>query len=78
MQYRLVLLLGQAGILVVNVGGIIIYSGVGIEPGIKLLSLNDKSKASSRNRLSEVKILIVDELSMVLRDLWKTHIFTIF
>ena len=67
---RRVLLLGRAGILAVNIGGITIYSGLGIKPGIKLLGLNNKSKASSRNRLSEVKMLIVDELSMVLRDLW--------
>ena len=31
--------------------------------------MNDKSKAASRNRLSEVKLLI-DELSMVSSDLW--------
>ena len=32
--------------------------------------MNDKSKAASRNRLSEVKLLIIDELSMVSSDLW--------
>ena len=30
-----------------------------------LLGLNEKSKAALRNRLSEVKLLIIDELSMV-------------
>ena len=32
--------------------------------------MNDKSKAASRNWLSEVKLLIIDELSMVSSDLW--------
>ena len=35
-----------------------------------LLRLNDKSKADLGNRLLEVKLLIIDELSMVSRDLW--------
>ena len=30
-----------------------------------LLGLNDRSKAPLRNRLSEVKLLIIDEFSMV-------------
>ena len=37
----------------------------------KLLDLNDKSKASLRNRLSEVKFLIISEFSMVSSDLWR-------
>ena len=65
-----VLLLGPAGISAVNIGGTTIHSGLGIKPGIKLLGLNDKSKAALRNRLSEVKVLIIDELSMVSSDLW--------
>ena len=35
-----------------------------------LLGLNDKSKAPLRNRLPELKFLIIDELSMVSSDLW--------
>ena len=41
-----------------------------MKPETKLLGLNDKSKADLRNRLSEVKLLIIDEHSMVSRDLW--------
>ena len=37
----------------------------------KILDLNDKSKASLRNRLSEVKFLIISEFSMVSSDLWR-------
>ena len=66
-----VLLLGPTGISVVNIGGTTIHSGLGIKPGTKLYGLNDKSKAALRNRLSVVKLLIIDELSMVSSDLWK-------
>ena len=65
-----VLLLIPTGISAANIGGITIHSGLGIKPGIRLRGLNDKSKAALRNKLSEVKFLIVDELSMVSTDLW--------
>ena len=60
-----VLLLGPTGISAVNIGGTTIHSGLETKLGTKLLGLNDKSKAALKNRLSEVKLLIIDELSMV-------------
>ena len=65
-----VLLRGPTGISAVNIGGTTIRSDCGIKPGTKLLGLNDKSKVGLRNRLSEVKLLTIDELSMVSSDLW--------
>ena len=65
-----VLLLGHTGISAVSIGGTTIYSGLGIKSGTKLLGLNDNSKDALKNRLSEVKFLIIDELSMVSSDLW--------
>ena len=65
-----VLLLGPTGISAVNIGGTTIHSGLAIKPGIKLLGLNDKSRAALRNRLSEVKLLIIVQLSMVSKDFW--------
>ena len=66
-----VFLLGRTGTLsAVYIGGATFHSGLGVKNGIKLLGLNDKSKGASRNRLSEVKFLIIDELSMVSSDLW--------
>ena len=62
-------LLGHTEI-AVDIVGTIIRSGLEIKPGIKLLGLNDKSEAALRNRLSELKSLIIDELSMVSIDLW--------
>ena len=52
-----VLLLGPKGISAVNIGGTTIHSGLQIKSGRKLLGLNDKSKATLRNRLSEVKVV---------------------
>ena len=54
----------------VNISGINISSGLGIKPGTKLLGLNDKSKTALRNRLSEVKYLIIDDLLKVSSNLW--------
>ena len=65
-----VMLLSSTGLSTVNIGGTTIYSGLGIKPGVKLLGLRGKIKASSRNKLSEVKMVITDELSMVSRDLF--------
>ena len=65
-----VLLLGPTGISAVNIDGSTTHSSLGIKPRIKLLSLNDKSKAALRNRISEVKFLIIYQLSRVSSDLW--------
>ena len=65
-----VLLLGPTGISAVNIGGTTIHCGFGIKPGVKLLGLSDKIKASLRNKLSEVKMVIIDEFSMVSNDLF--------
>ena len=54
----------------VNIGETNIYSGLGIIPGTKLLGVNHKSKTSLRNKLSEVKLLIIDELSLLSSHLW--------
>ena len=60
-----VLLLCPTGISAVNMGGTAIHSGLGIKPGVKLLGVSDKIKAYLRNKLSEVKMLIINEYSMV-------------
>ena len=64
-----VLLLGPTGISALNIGGTTTHSGLGIKPGTKLLGLHDKSKAALRNRSSEVKLLLINYMSMVSSDL---------
>ena len=65
-----IFLIRPTGISAVNIGETTNHSGLGIKPETKLLGLNDKSKAALRNRLAEVKSLIIDELSTVSSDLW--------
>ena len=64
-----ILLLWSTRISAVNVGRTSTFSFLGIEPGTKL-GLNDKSKAALRNRLSKVKVLVIDKIFMVSSDLW--------
>ena len=66
----IVLLPGPAGIPVVNVGGTTIHSALAIKPGAKLLGLSDKLKTSSKNQLSEVKLVMINDISMLFSDLW--------
>ena len=56
-----VLLLGPIGISAINIGGTTIHSGLGI---------SDNMKACLRNKLSEVKMVIINEISMVSSDLF--------
>ena len=65
-----VLLLDPTGISAVNIGGTTIHSDLGINPGPKCLGLSDKMKASLRNTLSEVRMVLIDELSVVSSDLF--------
>ena len=44
-------------------------SDFGIKPRKKLLGLNEKSKAALRKMLSELELLIIDEISMVSSNL---------
>ena len=64
-----VVLLEPTRISGVNIFGTTNHSGLGTKPETKLLSLNDKSKTSLTNRLSEAKVLIIDELSMLSSEL---------
>ena len=65
-----VILFRSAEMSAVKIGGTTIHSNLGIKPGTKLLGLYDESKAALKNRLAEVKCLIINELSMVSNDLW--------
>ena len=50
-----VLLLWTTAISAVNIGGTTIHSGIWIKSVSKLLGLNNKSKAASRNNLLQLK-----------------------
>ena len=65
-----VLLLGPTGISAVNINGTTIHSGLGIPLHGNMQSLSQKQKAYLKNKLSEVKLIIIDEISMVSSDLF--------
>ena len=64
------LILVRTGISAVNIGGAAFNSGRGIKPDPKLLGLSDKMKTSLRKRLSEVKMILIGELSIFLSELF--------
>ena len=67
-----VLLLAPTGVAAINMGGTTINTGLNIPVGCfgkHLPPLSDKMRSMLRNRLSEVKVIIIDKVSMVSNDL---------
>ena len=60
-----ILLLAPTGVAAININGTTIHSGLGINVGSKLYPLNDQQRAALRNKLSEVRLIIIDDVSMV-------------
>lgn len=54
----------------VNIGGTTIHSGLGIKPGAKLLGSSEKFKVTLKTQLSEVKLLMINDISMVSSNMW--------
>ena len=60
-----ILLLAPAGVAAINIGDTAIHTGLNIPDGCfgkHLPPLSDKIRSMLRNRLSEVKVLIIDEV----------------
>ena len=63
-----VLVLAPTGVAAVNVSGNTIHSGLGIPVGNfrkNIPKLNDKKRSALRHHLSEVQVILIDEISMV-------------
>ena len=60
-----VLILAPNGVAAININGTTVHSGLGIWIGKGFFPLNDKQRGILRNKLSEVKLVIIDEISMV-------------
>ena len=61
-----ILLLAPAGVATINIHGTTIYSALRIRPDRKFTLISDRQRLSLRNKLSEVKLIIItDEISMV-------------
>ena len=66
-----VLLLGPTGVPAANIGGTTIHSALVIKLVAKLSGLSDKAKASSiKNKLPRMKVLMIDEVSLISSDVW--------
>ena len=59
------MLLAPTGVAAININGTTIHSGLGINVGSKLYPLKDQQRASLRNKLLEIRLIIIDEISMV-------------
>ena len=61
-----ILHLAPTGVAAINIDGTTIHTALGINAGHKLYPLNDRQRGILRNKLSEIKFIILDEISMVL------------
>ena len=63
------LLIAPTGVAAINIEGTTIHTGLGIPVGNysrkTLPKLNDKMRSSLRNNLSELQVIVIDEISMV-------------
>ena len=59
-----ILLLAPTGVAATNINETTIHSGLGFNVGSKLYPLNDQQRAALRNKLSEVRLIIRDEIFM--------------
>ncbi|XP_057310034.1 uncharacterized protein LOC130648031 [Hydractinia symbiolongicarpus] len=63
-----VLLVAPTGVDAININGTTIHTALGIPVGYfgaNLPRLNDKMRSTLRNKLADIKVLIIDEISMV-------------
>ena len=60
-----ILLLAPIRVAAVHINGTSIHYGLQISIRSKMFPLNERQRAILRNKLSEVKIIIIDEISMI-------------
>ena len=64
------MLLAPTGVAAINIDGTTIHSGLGIKCHGNFYQLKDKQKTILRNKLSEVRLIIIDKILMVSRKLF--------
>ena len=60
-----ILLLAPTGAAAININGTKIHSSLGIDFGSKLFQFNDRQRQPLRNNFSEVRLIIIDETSVI-------------
>ena len=68
-----ILLLTPTGVAAINIGDTTIYTVLGIGIGSKLVPLGEKQKVKLRVKLSNTKLIIIDEISMVSSELCENN-----
>ena len=59
------MLLAPTRVAAININGTTIHSGLRINVGGKLYPLSEQHRTALRNKLSELRLIIIDETSMV-------------
>ena len=65
-----VLLLAPTGVATININGTTIHKALGINVGAKMFPINDRQRATLHSKLSEVRFIIIDDITMVSSDLF--------
>ena len=65
-----ILLLTPTGVAAINIDGTTVHTHLGINVGGKMSPLKDRQKAALSNKISELRLLIIDEISIVFNVLF--------
>ena len=65
-----ILLLTPTGVAAINIDGTTVHTHLGINVGGKMSPLKDRQKAALSNKISELRLLIIGEISIVFNALF--------
>ena len=65
-----ILLLIPTGVAAINIDGTTVHTHLGINVGGKMSPLKDRQKAALSNKISELRLLIIGEISIVFNALF--------
>ena len=63
-------MLAPTGVAAINIGGTTAHTALGIGIGSKLVPLSNKQKVKLREKLSNIKLIIIDEISIVSSEIF--------
>ena len=69
----IILLLAQTDVTATNIDGTTIHSALGIRAEGKFTPLSDQQRVVQRNKISEVKLMIIDDVSTISIELFFSY-----